>query len=174
MVRPAKKPHAPEWGHYNVVMQDTRGNPTRMSCKHCSWLGAAHATRLSQHFHRNHKNVNVQVVDADAEQAPGAQQKLPWTDRLLTSKEKNETDRLIAVWQITNSISTGSLVSEEFRNIIYSLRRDYKSPGKDRLKSEALAMFTQTKEKVEKQLKEMKVCSTTLWHHSFNFAFHSL
>ena len=50
----SKKKKNAEWQYYNIVSED--GKPEVAACRHCKWIGSAHATRLTKHWKKFHQN----------------------------------------------------------------------------------------------------------------------
>ena len=52
----SKKKKNAEWQYYNIVSYDEDGKPEVAACRHCKWIGSAHATRLTKHWKKFHQN----------------------------------------------------------------------------------------------------------------------
>ena len=143
------RPKSGIWARFTACHDPDAEEVSCWACNLCSAKFAPHATRMSEHYQREHPEVLI---------APLAQRKhkqllLPqFGDRKWPEAEQESCMRAMALAWVSNGWALGAVESEETVALLRCLRQDFQPPSKYLLRKAINDVYLQTASEVEKYL----------------------
>ena len=143
----AYRPKSGIWGRF--VLVDGDGSPPCWQCKLCKASFAPHATRMAEHYQREHPSADIGPLRKNKSKQLLLGQ---FTDRKWGAEEQDAAMRAMAVCWVEHGWSISSVESEETQSFLRALRGDFHTPSRYLMRKAIAELFSQTSAQVDRLL----------------------